>query len=620
MGCKLITLLLCFEVIVLCVAKADFIYQNKTLFMRTPRQNKSAAETFVILSPKQIQRMEATIKNFLTRLIGPSARPITLRLSDGDGLRKAISDICEIIRAEIMEFSRASGPVASIRQREKISWNSTISEDWFSEGLLQGSLLLCDLVRVGERIWFTINHCLDRNNATSQKNEEFLPRKTKNGFKFLSVVNDAFSFNEKLFKCLLPVTDGGKRASSFDLNRAFANLAKGPPENTMTTLKTGLERASTLYASSNDTSGKQLHALLCHLLAERANDYGDCVKEVQRVEVCVSSTGRGSTEADHTLPAKPWLTAIEDISSCKIYIDAERSASVRCNFDRKVPRMTMRRVKYIYESILDRRISRRSPLYHAANELGNVLSKSSWGRQLAYDVCQYLEIYREGREKLRAISRQAVKDKKAAIRYKKVYDSLNLYKNGALKETMLAVGNFHRSTFEMEKFLIRGIENSFRGIFGWPNILLLGRLIDTIIQIVGFVRMMLNDTDAKLPISTNFPLINVIDSASTTTNDFYNRKMIHLVKISRQKYLININKETDTALEKLIQSMNHVSRIRGGNSKSTLACLANNLLLVAMFMETVSFISALFCLEKPKNELDSEESMEDWASPESNRR
>ncbi|EFN87698.1 Trypsin epsilon [Harpegnathos saltator] len=360
--------------------------------------------------------MEATIKNFLTRLIGPSARPITLRLSDGDGLRKAISDICEIIRAEIMEFSRASGPVASIRQREKISWNSTISEDWFSEGLLQGSLLLCDLVRVGERIWFTINHCLDRNNATSQKNEEFLPRKTKNGFKFLSVVNDAFSFNEKLFKCLLPVTDGGKRASSFDLNRAFANLAKGPPENTMTTLKTGLERASTLYASSNDTSGKQLHALLCHLLAERANDYGDCVKEVQRVEVCVSSTGRGSTEADHTLPAKPWLTAIEDISSCKIYIDAERSASVRCNFDRKVPRMTMRRVKYIYESILDRRISRRSPLYHAANELGNVLSKSSWGRQLAYDVCQYLEIYREGREKLRAISRQAVKDKKAAIR------------------------------------------------------------------------------------------------------------------------------------------------------------------------------------------------------------
>lgn len=153
--------------------RPDRIYRNETLFARTFRKNESAFGTFVLLNPRQIQRVEATIRDFLARLIGPVARPITLRLSspDGGSLQKTISEICETIRAKIVEFARACGLVASIRQREQIPWNSTITEDWFSEGLLQGSLLLCDLVRVGEEIWFMVNHYLDTNNATLQKNE-----------------------------------------------------------------------------------------------------------------------------------------------------------------------------------------------------------------------------------------------------------------------------------------------------------------------------------------------------------------------------------------------------------------------------------------------------------------
>lgn len=69
-----------------------------------------------------------------------------------------------------------------------------------------------------------------------------------------------------------------------------------------------------------------------------------------------------------------------------------------------------------------------------------------------------------------------------------------------------------------------------------------------------------------------------------------------------------------------MQSMNRVSNVRSRNSKSTLACLANNLLLVTMFMETVSFVSTLFCLEKPKYEFEPEESKENWISPERDRR
>jgi len=53
--------------------------------------------------------------------------------------------------------------------------------------------------------------------------------------------------------------------------------------------------------------------------------------------------------------------------------------------------------------------------------------------------------------------------------------------------------------------------------------------------------------------------------------------------------------------------MNHVSKVQSQNYRSTLTCLANNLLLVTMFMETISFVSTLFCLGEHKDESNLEE-------------
>lgn len=68
-----------------------------------------------------------------------------------------------------MKFARASGLTTSVRQFEKRSWNSTISENWFTEGLIQGSLLLCDLVKIGEEVWFTLDRYFDKYNVTLHK-------------------------------------------------------------------------------------------------------------------------------------------------------------------------------------------------------------------------------------------------------------------------------------------------------------------------------------------------------------------------------------------------------------------------------------------------------------------
>lgn len=104
----------------------------------------------------------------MARLTGPIAQPITLRSSPNEGnLESTISEISKIVRAKIMEFARTSGLTVSVRQYEQtLLWNSTISRGWFTEGLAQGSLLLCDLIRIGEEIRFTINHYFKTYNMT----------------------------------------------------------------------------------------------------------------------------------------------------------------------------------------------------------------------------------------------------------------------------------------------------------------------------------------------------------------------------------------------------------------------------------------------------------------------
>lgn len=236
-------------------------------------------------------------------------------------------------------------------------------------------------------------------------------------FKFLSIINDASRFNEKLFKCLLSVKDR-RNLTFFYLDRTLVNLIKDSPDSNVKIFKFNLKPTFSYSTSNNGTASEQLYALLCHSLIERASHYDDCIKEVRCLVACVSSPKQNSREiiAHHTLLAKPWLTAIEALSDCKIYIDEDDSASVRCNFDRRLPKTTTQRVKYIYEKILNRRISKRSSLHRVAKELGNVLSRSRWGRQFIHDVCQYFMIYQEGRRRLNTLSNNYTKDKKTAIR------------------------------------------------------------------------------------------------------------------------------------------------------------------------------------------------------------
>lgn len=156
------------EINVFCVM-TESIYHNETFSTLTvSRRNQPNIVSFVLVNPKQIQHAKIIIKHFLARLTGSFAQPITLRLSSSDGgsLASTISEISKIIRAKIMEFAQISGLTASIREYKQILWNSTISKNWFTESLVQGSLLLYDLIGIGEEIGFAINHYFKTYNMT----------------------------------------------------------------------------------------------------------------------------------------------------------------------------------------------------------------------------------------------------------------------------------------------------------------------------------------------------------------------------------------------------------------------------------------------------------------------
>ncbi|KAL0130121.1 hypothetical protein PUN28_002011 [Cardiocondyla obscurior] len=514
-----------------------------------------------------------------------------------------------------MKFFQSGGLTVSVRQYEQTLRNSTVYKSWFTEGLVQGSLVLWDLIRIGEKIQFTINDYFKIYNPTLN-DDKSSPRKLTKNFEFFSTVNNAANFNEKLFDCLSPVGVKKKSISSFNLDRALANLAKGTLNNTVKSFKAGLNRTFVRSLSNNGTDDEQLYTLLCHSLAERANYYSDCIKELRRFATCVSSS-RDKDEATAYRFLKPWLTAIKHFTKCKINTDEDGNANVQCKFHRTLPRTTTQRVKYIYEKILDQRIPKLSFLNHVANKLGSVLSKSKWGRQLTYDVFQYFAIYEQGHRRLNTLSKKVIKNKRDITRYKKTFASLNIYRDGILRETVFTFEKFHRSALKVQQFLIRGIKNSFKE--SWQSHLealdCLSQWMTKLFELLGCADV--TDTDDDTSTSTNISTaINMGDSENASSQLTESNRARHLIIYSKKNQL---RKEADIIFERLMSSINYVSKVRTRNNASTLACLANNFLLVTMFMETISFISTLYCLGH-KNESNIEEQAEEWNSSQRERR
>lgn len=158
---------------------------------------------------------------------------------------------------------------------------------------------------------------------------------------------------------------------------------------------------------------KPWHVFLCLVIInnDRIN-YDDCVDEFRRFDECRNSVRLRSTSEAYNVDAKSWTKAIQCLSNCT----AAEDEKISCKIVRRTPKKIKRKVNYVFERILDKRISKGTPFHRAVNDLGEILSKSTWGQRFIDELFQCINIFEDGKKKLRKLSKFVGKDDEAAIK------------------------------------------------------------------------------------------------------------------------------------------------------------------------------------------------------------
>ncbi|XP_043664511.1 uncharacterized protein LOC122627466 [Vespula pensylvanica] len=585
---------------------------SKIFASSNTRQLKSwtndSLKTFI--SSKQVNPAERAIEHFLTKLAGPISGPIALRSTSNEkyGLQRTISEVCHVVRRNLMNFAETCGLTSTVhRYKQNSAIRNIKSNDWLPEVLLRGSLLLHDLGGITEEVTSSINRYLYRHNLSLSKNK--VSNATENP-RFLGTIDDLSEFSDRLCDCTKSKTRNSRNRISI-LSKALANLAKDSPKHTLRVLGSRLEVALANGSSNSGSSLGQLHVLFCNLVSNSSGRLNrDCITEFKDLSECLFTQKRNSTKRSNNginnhkdFLRNHWLSGIEDISNCIAVFDDDGNANVKCKTKRRIPKDPTRRIKYVYESLLGQRLSKRSPLHRVASNLGNVLSTMPWGKQLIDETSYYLSIYQDGVKKINRLSKLQKRNEKVAAKYKRVSKSLALYKRGLLLKTLEAIDNIHRTMIEFEKIVVNGIKTAMNeNWYGHLRILsCVSDWMTKLFLVYDYEKEKKNETILS---TTSQPFLSIeSDENSYELSDLLSdeeddSEYEETALITTKKAM---KEAADKSFEKLIRSMNRVN-VRTAYEKSILVNLANNLLLTAMFMETIGFISVLFSLGNANKE------------------
>ncbi|KAK1130866.1 hypothetical protein K0M31_017169 [Melipona bicolor] len=341
---------------------------------------------------------------------GEESLALKSKSSDSHSLLSTIREICKSIRERLVQLAHDVGLIGTARRYGKSSDVAPLSSDWFSESLLQSAYVIRDLGNVINEIRSSAGLYTGEGNATSRERSK-QPSRQANGFKFLGAVHDIADYSDRLFQCRLETMDARKHGSSLGLDRAIFDLMK-TPKATLETLKIVARNTSEASLLKNHPRQKSWHVFLCLSLNEGI-DFNDCVRELQRFDECVNISRQPSSAGTRSSDVKSWTRAIRSLSDCKILLDKYGETKVSCQTDRKTPMGIERKTRHVLEKMLGKKISKGSPFYRAAGDLGDTLSKSELGQRFVDELCQYIGIYEDGQRKLKRLSKSVHRDRRA---------------------------------------------------------------------------------------------------------------------------------------------------------------------------------------------------------------
>ncbi|XP_043520294.1 uncharacterized protein LOC122534065 isoform X1 [Frieseomelitta varia] len=562
---------------------------------------------FVLVNPSQVRRLERTIRNFFSKMSEVTEEPAALKSksSNSYNLLSTVREICKSIRERLVQLAHDVGLINTVRRYEKSSNAAPMSDDWYSESLLQSVYMIRDLGNVINEIRSSTGLYIEEGNATSREGSKQLSRQA-NGFKFLGVVHDIADYSDRLFQCLLEMMDTRKHgASSLSLNRAIFRLAKQSPKATVETLKITARNTSQANLLKNHPRQKSWHVYLCLSMLNEGIDFNDCVRELQRFDECANSSRQPSSAGTRNSDVKSWTRAIRSLSDCKILVDKYGETMVSCHTDRKIPMRIERKARYVFEKMLGKKISKGSPFYRAAGDLGDTLSKSELGQRFVDELCQYVRIYEDGQRKLKRLSKSVHRDRRAMVKHGEISKALKLYKRGALVRTFGAINKMHHSAIDFEKFFAEGMKDTLTE--AWQShVRILSSLMDWMTKLLELHNG--GSFSGKEPSSSDTSTSQVEWNSDENSNSENMQELVARATRPRSEMI----KDVDSSMNSLIESMNHLTRHRNASNKNTLTCIANNLLLVMIFMETIGFVSSLYCLGHSTNDQTSSEFDDEW--------
>ncbi|KAI4490156.1 hypothetical protein M0804_004338 [Polistes exclamans] len=570
---------------------------------------KNSLDTFI--NSKHLDPAERAIEHFLTKLVGPISTPIILRRTSNNrnGLERTISEISQVVRRNLINFAKSFGSTSTVNRYERnLDINNIKSNDWLSEVLLRGSLLLQDLGGITEEVSSSIDPYLRRYNIILSKNKVSYARENP---QFLGTIDVISEFGDRLCECSKSKILKSRTISI--LSEALANLAKNSPKHTLKILGSRLDVALKNGSLNGPNSPLgQLHIFFCNITSDNSTHLSHhCIAEFEHLRECLFIRKRNprmmsNYEIDNhkNFLKNRWLSGIQNLSNCIVEYDDDGSANVKCKMNERIFINPNRRIKYIYESILGQKLTKRSPLYRVANDLGNVLSKTPWGRQLIDETYYYLSIYQDGVKKVNKLSKFPSNNKIAAAKYKKVSKSLGLYKRGLLLKIFDAIDKIHRTTIEFEKIIVNGIKMAMNE--NWQGHLrILSCISDWMSKLFLFCDYEEEKKNETSLTTTSQPPFSIESKDISYELSDFNSYEEDTSKTEETTALTTTKEElkeaADKSFEKLIRSINRVN-VRTAYEKSILVNLANNLLLTTMFMETIGFVSALFSLGNTNKE------------------
>ncbi|XP_054014523.1 uncharacterized protein LOC128895708 [Hylaeus anthracinus] len=562
---------------------------------------KEPNENFVLVNPKQVQPLETTIRRFLSRVATPVKRPIVLRSKKND-LQSTIREMCDSVRKRLMQFANDCGLTTTVRRYEQDPNNVSLSEDWFSEVLLQGAYLLRDLGGMINEIEGGIDQYVGERNTTHGIKKPF----EEDGLQFLGVVYDTADFGDRLSQCLMQMTSEGYRRP-FNLNQAILEISKNPPGIALQTLKSNLDKALLNDSNRNRRPRRSWRVYLCHAIIKGEGlRLEDCMRELQGLERCLHGLQQRSRGKEKAGERSSWSKAIQRLSDCKVRVDEQGKVLVSCKANRGTARTIKQKMRYVFERILDKKIPRRSPLHRAASDLGESLSGSRLGRRFVDELYQCFGIYDDGLRKLKRLEASKAKDKAAVARRKEISRALWVYKRGVFMRTFGAIGKMHRSATGLETFLVKGITVALNETWQ-SHVKILSSMIEWMTKLME-LHVVGNGGNGQTVLESSVEVEESNEDEDSNMEESSEDQWGRTLARSKTE----IMKMADTSMKDLMATMNRVSRQKSSNNTSMLASLANNLLLVTMFMETMGFVSTLFCFGQANSEANSIISDDRW--------